>query len=129
MDDITGIDTVPMKPSVKLLWSSQPLHASTGTTGWHQDRFCYHSGADAVDVLICWMSFVDVNMDMGPLQVLPGSYRLELQDHIPEPEHAGSSIRGPDLMPMRCHIRTVEFDEIDARVDSMLRACSRCVKS
>lgn len=91
-----------MKPPVKLLWSKGPLHASTGTTGWHQDRFSYHPDADEVDVVTCWMPFTDINIDMGALKVLPGSHKLGFQNHVPDSEEH----------PDECSVPISELDKM-----------------
>lgn len=88
---ISYIDTVPiqqfrMKPPTTMLWSSIPLHASTGTTRWHQDRFSYHPQADNVTVLTCWMPFIDLMPEMGLLTIIPGSHNIGFQTHVPECE-------------------------------------------
>ena len=87
VDHASGMDVVPiqrfrMTPPVDLSRRVGPLKLNS-TTGWRQDRFSYHPAADP-KILTCWLPFTDITLEMGALQVIPGSHKLGFHAHVPE---------------------------------------------
>ncbi len=62
------------------------------STPWHQDGGVLLPEADGIFILTVWIPLVDVTLDRGPLEVLPGSHKYALFDH----EIAGG---GPRVVP------------------------------
>ncbi len=62
------------------------------STPWHQDAGVLSPEADGAFMLTVWIPLVDVSMERGPLEVLPGSHKCALLDH----EIAGG---GPRVVP------------------------------
>jgi phytanoyl-CoA hydroxylase len=55
--------------------------APGGALPWHQDANAYQAASDGTDVITVWIALVDVTVEMGPLEVLPGSHRAGLHRH------------------------------------------------
>ena len=75
------VQHVRIKPPEHILPKNQFGNPILGETIWHQDQGVVVPEADETNMLTVWFAFEDVDIEQGPLKVVPGSHKHGLLTH------------------------------------------------
>jgi phytanoyl-CoA hydroxylase len=75
------VQHVRIKPPESILPKNDIGKPIMGATQWHQDNGVVIEEADDTQMLTVWFSVEDVDLEQGPLKVVPGSHRPGMLTH------------------------------------------------
>lgn len=93
------VQHVRIKPPEHILPKNQFGNPILGETIWHQDQGVVVPEADETNMLTVWFALEDVDIEQGPLKVVPGSHKRGLLTHCPSYFGNGPKTAGGRQIP------------------------------
>ena len=93
------VQHVRIKPPEHILPKNQFGNPILGETIWHQDQGVVVPEADETNMLTVWFALEDVDIEQGPLKVVPRSHKHGLLTHCPSYFGNGPKTAGGRQIP------------------------------